>query len=309
MSYSAEIISSSTRNATILFGLPVPHRGPWFRWALPVAAAMLFAGLGLAALADQRISTGAPLASAGPEKKEVKARKLPPAHLKPKWNDEADLLRDPPASAIRSGKALNDLLRAINRSGKPLNTRPNVPLAEKTLAKINLAGAGFKGQIDMLKRGGKLKWPTALQAAAFEEARKRFTSKFELAGKQLKDGKPIEPATIRELRPALKALNKQVSDDSEKWSPAEYIEARKFLNGLEQAVRALEDPNVAKAFNGDWAAKGRTAAELVAHVNKKGLQFAAVTPGEEAAYTDLYRALRAFYVGGPPRKEEKKKSP
>ncbi len=202
---------------------------------------------------------------------------------------------DAPAAAVFSGKALNDLLASINRPGKKFNTGPQIPLDDDTLKNVNLIDPGFKGQIGMLKTTGKLKWPVVLQDTAYEEARDGFTSKFKFAVQQLKDREPLEPATIRNLRSFLKTLNKQVADGNEELSPSQYIEARKFLNGLEQAVRALDDPNVAKAFTDDWKAKGATVAELVK--NMKGLQFAPATPGEERAYNELYRALRSFEAG------------
>jgi hypothetical protein len=196
---------------------------------------------------------------------------------------------------ITSGRALNDLLRSINRPGKKLNTGPQIPLDEETLKNVNLSDPGFKGQVGMLKTTGKLKWPAVLQDTSFDEPRDRFTSKFKFAVQQLKEGEPLEPATVRDLRSFLKVLNKQVADGSEELSPSQYIEARRYLNQLDQAVRALDDPNVRKAFNEDWKAKGSTVAELVK--NMKGLQFGPATPGEERAYTELYRALRSFEAG------------
>ena len=67
-------------------------------------------------------------------------------------------------------------------------------------------------------------------------------------------------------------------------SPAQYIEAKRYLNQLSAAIKALSDPKVANYFNNRWNAKGKNVAELVSHMKREGLAFVPATPGDEAAY-------------------------
>jgi hypothetical protein len=221
--------------------------------------------------------------------------KLPPKR-KPVPKPRPMPLRDPPAVEIWSGKALNDLLKTISKSG-PLNRGPNVPLKEETLKNINLADPAFAGDVALLKAGGKLNWPNALKDRRFDDARERFAKKLKLAAEQLKDRKPVPAATVNDLRSFLKTLNDQLTAAAEDLSPTQYIEARRYLNRAGLAVKALDSPKVVNYFNGRWTARGRTVAELVHTMNKEGLRFASAAPGEEDAYRTLHQALWTFADG------------
>jgi hypothetical protein len=203
----------------------------------------------------------------------------------------------PPAS-IWSGKALNDLMGSINRPGRKLKAGPTIRLDDEALKSINLANAAFKGQIALLRNGGKLTWPGSLQDTRFDDVRERFSSKFKFAVGQLKSREDaVDPAAVKDLRSYLKTLNNLLSSGHEDLSPSQYIEARKYLNQLAEAVKALDDPRVANYFNESWRATGSTVAELIKNMNDKGLKFAPATPGEEAPYDALYQALRVFENG------------
>jgi hypothetical protein len=203
-----------------------------------------------------------------------------------------------PDNSVWSGKALNDLLESINKPGRRLSSGPAIRLDDETLKNINLANAAFKGQAALLRNGGKLIWPSSLQDSRFDDVRDRFTSKFKFAVGQLKSREDtVDPAAVKDLRTYLKSLNDLLGSSHEELSPSQYIEARKFLNQLDGAVKALDDPRVVNYFNERWSARGRTVAELVDNMKKDGLRFAPATPGEEAPYNALYQALRAFENG------------
>ena len=56
----------------------------------------------------------------------------------------------------------------------------------------------------------------------------------------------------------------------------------------------LQSPDGPRYFNGTYAAKGRTVADLVEYMKNNGLLFAAASNGAEAEYNTVYRALRDF---------------
>jgi len=203
--------------------------------------------------------------------------------------------RNPPDSEISSGQALNVLLASIQRSSQ-LNLGPNVPLDDDSLKQINLTSAGTSGNVGMLKDASKLSWPQALLNSGYDMERRRFNANLAQAVSYLKDGEPVPINTLRDIQADYKAINDRLNDSADELSPDRYIDAR-FLNQLNQAVRALGDKNVGKFFTKSWTPKGKNVAELVSQLNKEGLTFAAATLGDEGSYKALYLAMRQFEAG------------
>jgi hypothetical protein len=201
--------------------------------------------------------------------------------------------KDPPPTEVWSGRALNELLRSVqhhklSRTGSP-------SLDEDVLKNINLSDKASRGNIGMLKDGGRLSWPTSLQESPFDEARKRLSRNIRRAVDQVKNDKePVEPALLKDINADFKALNSTLSDSADELSPAQYIEARRYLNRLGEAITALSDSRVVHSLDNSRSVKARNVAELVSHMTREGLAFAPATPGDEAAYNALYVALRNY---------------
>jgi len=204
--------------------------------------------------------------------------------------------KDPPATFIWSGQALNDLLRSVGNSGDKLNRGPNIPLEDDTLKSINLTDGSSRGNIGLLKDGGKVTWPLPLHDSQYDEARKQLSKNLIWAVQQLKDKDPIDRATLRDIQRDYRKLNDLLAAGVSDMSPSQYIESRRFLNQLGESIRALEDPKAANYFS-SWTPKGKNVAELVSHMLKEGLKFAPATGGDEAAYRSLYQALKAYEAG------------
>jgi len=199
--------------------------------------------------------------------------------------------RDPPFTDIWSGKALNDLLRSVGNSDK-LNRGPNIPLTDDTLKNINLTTQASRGNLGLLKEGGKLAWPLPLTDAQYAEPRKKLDRNLRLVVDQLKEKDPIEPASLRDIRAEFRTISDRLAASVSELSPSQYIESRRFLNQLDDAIKALEDPNASKYMN--LKARGANVSELLGNLLNDGYRFAPVTPGEESTYTALYHAIRAF---------------
>lgn len=219
----------------------------------------------------------------------------------PKMRDAemaADLDRarkDAPDAEVVSGRTLNVLLKSAQAASKTARG-PNVTLDEEILQKINLNG-GSAGNIGLLKNGAKFSLPEALQEAAFSETATRVKGNLDKAVNALKDGESVPQALLKDIRGDYKTINDKLNQSADELSPAQYIETRRFLNQVSDAIKALSDPNVKNYFNNTWKAKGKNVAELVQHMSREGLTFAAAAPGEEAAYRSLYQSLRAFESG------------
>jgi hypothetical protein len=204
--------------------------------------------------------------------------------------------KDPPDSEIASGRVLNTLLKSIQNSGK-LNKAASPSLEDDTLKHINLTGGTSSGNVGMLKSGGNLNWPEALETNTYDEARKRLTRNLKLAVDTIKDREPLPAALRRDIAGDYKTINDKLNESADDLSPSDYIESRRFLNQLNSAIKALSDPKVANYFNNTWNAKGKNVAELIDHMTKEGLTFAPATSGDDAAYKALYVALRNFEGG------------
>lgn len=214
-------------------------------------------------------------------------------------NMNADLnraRREPPLTEIWSGKALNDLYLYLAGQQAKGNRGPNIPLDEDMLKRVNLT-SGVGGNIGILKDDGKLQWPLSLLNPEFMESRKRFERNADEIVKRLKFGNSPEAATLKDMQAEMKRLRDTLAKSVGELSPTQFIEAQRYLNHLDDAVKALQDPNVGNFFNQKWNAKGRSVAELIKSMSDQGLRFAPAAPGDEPAYRALHQALNAYDAG------------
>jgi hypothetical protein len=203
---------------------------------------------------------------------------------------------NPPVTEIWSGKALNDLIADVRKHGAKTDTASmrtfQVPLDEDALKHINVT-KGI-GNIGLLKNEGRLNWPVALSDPAFKEERERVNSLAHEAVSQAGFNGSVDAGTIRQLSADADKLRKQLRKISGDLSPSLYIEANTFLNNLNDAIRALQQPDVGNYFTGKFALKAKTVPELLRMMADNGLQFAPAVPGDESAYAALHQALASY---------------
>jgi hypothetical protein len=200
---------------------------------------------------------------------------------------------NPPFAEIWSGQALNDLLEAVQRQQAHNGPGPVIALDDETLQRINVTSGVTPAGAGLLRDGGRLRWPFALQEKHFAEARKRVDELMARAVQQAQSGQ-ADAETLRELTDTINKLRAEVRNRIDTVSINDNVVARRYLNDLDGAVRALQSPNVGQYLSGRWAARGRTVGELVAEMSRQGLRFAPATDGDEAAYTALHRALANY---------------
>jgi hypothetical protein len=113
--------------------------------------------------------------------------------------------------------------------------------------------------------------------------------------------------TANELASSLRNRARELGDRANRtWTPTQYVEANSFLNQLDDAIRALMQPDSAAFLTGQYSAQGKTAYELIKNMKYSGLRFAPATPGEETAYRGLHAILVDYAmqagVAPPPKK-------
>ncbi len=204
---------------------------------------------------------------------------------------------DPPVTEIWSGKALNDILgelRSLRAKGQlAANKAPNLPLDEDLLKHVNVTGKDG-GNLGLLRNDGKVTWPAALQGEETKKDRERVSALAQEAVEQAKFKNVVDPGTLKQLQTDVESLHQQLSKNVGELPTAQYIEARRFLNHFDDALKVLGGPSPGNYVTRKWAAKGKTVAELVQNMLDAGLQFAPAVAGDEAAYVALHRALATF---------------
>jgi hypothetical protein len=204
---------------------------------------------------------------------------------------------DPPQTEILSARALNDLFRHLSRMQGRGEHGPNVPLDQDLLRGINLTGQDTRANVGLLKDDGKLQWPLPLEGSEFAGGREHVNKLIADAVSVARFGNAVDAGRLKDLEAELGRLNATLQNNLPEMTLSRYIEARRYLNLLEDAVRALEDPKVGNYFNQNWVAKGKSVAELVKYMSDKGLRFAPAVPGDADSYRMLYHALQAFDAG------------
>ncbi len=231
-------------------------------------------------------------------KKLIPDGKLPPApkgQPSPSARNAADL------PDIISGKALNQLVDAIAK-GFPGRKAPGPPilLDEETIKHLNLTtgqGAGSVRALMPARDGSALPWPAALLGEDYRDETRRLNQRAAEAIKLIQNTGQVDPGTLNDLKADLATLRSKISAHANDLTPAQSIEARRFLDDLDAARTALAQPDAKNYFNGKYDFKGKTVAELVDHMITRGLRFARATGDDEAAYKALYDALHAYWDG------------
>jgi hypothetical protein len=202
---------------------------------------------------------------------------------------------DPPITEIWSGKALNDLLLAIQQQQAQGRRGPSVPVEEDTLKNINVTSGANSGSLGVLRDNGRLHWPLELAGTAYEAERRRLDDLAAKAYNQAVSG-AVDPSILQEMTSAVDSLQTRLRRNVAEASPSDYMKAKRYLSDLDGAIRALQDPNVSKYANGKLAPKGGTVSDLVTEMSSKGLRFAPAVAGDEGAYVALHRALVSYAV-------------
>jgi hypothetical protein len=203
-------------------------------------------------------------------------------------------LTTPDQPDIVSGYALNTILKDLARRPS-LNGAGSLPDIDPNLLKqLNLKPEATAGNVGVLKPvidGGALNWPLPLQSADFQGEAKRLNSEAAEAVKLVQNTGQADAAVLNNMTDEIRKLRAKVMNRLGDLTETQQVEANRFLNQLDEAVRALQQPNAANYFNTRFAAKGKTAADLVKYMASNGLVFGPASGGDEAAYAAVHNSL------------------
>jgi hypothetical protein len=203
---------------------------------------------------------------------------------------------NPPSTDIWSGKALNDLLRAIQDGHSHGLTGPTVMLSTDVVQHINLSTGVTYGSTGLLRDGGKLKWPFILRQSQFADPRAKIEGQVQQAVKQAQTGE-VDVGLLEDLGASLKLMEQTVDARVLDITPTQYVQAMRYVRELKDAYKVLQQPDVAKYFRPAWLAQGQTVAELTRQMTQQGLRFAPAVSGDETYYTSLHRSMVDYDIG------------
>jgi hypothetical protein len=201
---------------------------------------------------------------------------------------------DPPLPEILSAQALNSLLVDLQKREAQGAVLAAVALDEASLKNINVTATQNGANFGLLRNEGRLNWPPALRQLAPEEEtqalRKEIDSLVKAAMERAATGQ-VPSGFLVQLYDDVQHYRDLLRRNTNELMPPQYIQARRFLDDLENSLRVLEQDDAAKFIEGKFAAKGATVPNLVRHMASLGLVFAPATAGDEAAYQSLQRAM------------------
>jgi hypothetical protein len=211
------------------------------------------------------------------------------------WQVELQRARNnPPAVDIRSARALNTLLRHIQDIHSRYGSGPTILIDPVILARINVTDGTSFGQ-GILREGPTLTWPDAIKSnSIFDAGRKRMDKLMSEAIQESMSGRRVEAKLLNELRSARADMQETLDASVQDLTPTHWIQARRYLNTLQETIRTLERPTAANYATGKWAARGDTVTELVMNLTRDGLTFAPAAPGSEFAYNSLFQSLAQY---------------
>lgn len=207
---------------------------------------------------------------------------------------------DPPLTEVWNGSSLNALLNTILQNQNRGARGPNIPLDEDVLRNINLSSGkdgANPGVFKPISEGKPLAWPQGIAdlqpAADANDLRTQIDALAKTAVKQAIDGR-VDPAVVRELNANVRKLQDMVLRNVADLPPTEYIDAKRFMNDLSDAMKILRSPDAGQYFTSRYVAQGKSVSDLVNFMAGKGLQFAPAVSGGEASYLALQRAMAAY---------------
>jgi hypothetical protein len=202
-------------------------------------------------------------------------------------------IANPAASEIASGSALNILMDHINDLQASGSRGPSVSLDDSIIKQISVRPEGRTENCGLLKDANKLGWPSVLLASVYEKERNRIQDFLLKAIQQCSSGR-VEDKTINTLRADVESLQERLSGNVHDLGTGKYMEGKRFLNSLDEAVQALGQTDAIKYFNHEYELKGKTVAEMISNMKDKGLRFAPSVIGRDTAYRSLYEALITY---------------
>lgn len=208
-------------------------------------------------------------------------------------------LNEPNHFEIANGTAQNRVLDILRTTTERWKGSPVIPLDGDIMKRLNFTRIGGAGSFGLLDKDGKISWPKVLltlqPAKQVEKIRVEIETGLRTAYGQAIADKPVDPELLAQLGKQIDSLGDAAIAARDSLAFEEYLNVKRFLGGLDDAVTFLKQPDAGK-FLGRAGGDIPSVQQLVLLMTDKRLQFAPSLPGNEEAYFKLYQQLVQLYA-------------
>ncbi|MBP3957184.1 hypothetical protein J8F10_18130 [Gemmata sp. G18] len=195
---------------------------------------------------------------------------------------------------VLSGEALNELLAAIVKAEAKAGARSSAFVPNMLLDDVRFGGSDAADTLNLARRATSLDFPAAFDNAALKDDRIALTRDFAAVTERLQAGKAVDPTkrdqfevTLQKAEAALASIVKTLPAD-------DATAANRFLGQMTGALKVMKTEAATGLIDPKWASEGTTVADLVKHMTRFKVQFAAATTGNEEAYLTLHRNFASY---------------
>jgi septation ring formation regulator EzrA len=171
-----------------------------------------------------------------------------------------------------------------------------IPLDDYVLSHLNVTSRGRS--LGLLRDGGKLNYPSALQGLMTETQRRDLDARAQAIVQAAVKGKRDANA-LKDVRTEIEQFREQLRRKVNETSSGPYLEAMRFLNDFDDATAAIESGDAASQFDFQKMitdSKVQNLNELVNLMVDRGWQFAPALQVDESAYRALHSGLVAYDI-------------
>jgi len=195
---------------------------------------------------------------------------------------------------VAGGRSLNYLLDDVRKHRGKEFSFGKIELPDEVLGHVNVTTKN--NSLGVLRDGGKLRFPNALAELIPANARNDMEARTQAIVQNAANGK-IDANALRDLNAQVDQIREQLTKKSNEIPTPQYLEAKRYLNDLEDAGLAIANGEAGAQFEYQKLVnegKVRDVTDLINQMVARGWRFAPATPADEAAYRALHSALAAY---------------
>lgn len=190
---------------------------------------------------------------------------------------------------VASGEALNALLKEIIRVDTKGAVVSAAYIPSLLLDEIRFGGSPAADLLNLARQAGNLPFPTAFDDPTLALLRTELEKDFAAAAAPVQTGKAPEGAKLARLEVTFQRTQDAAGPVIKNLPFEEATSARRFLNRMAGAIKAMKGNTAVGLIDPKWAAEGLTTSDLVKHMNRHKLQFGPAPVGDEEAYMTMHR--------------------
>lgn len=194
---------------------------------------------------------------------------------------------------LGTGEPLNHLVVAALAAEKKAGKVDSAFLPPNLLADLKFSGP-VADAVNLLRRAGRLDYPAGFEQPALAGVKEAIDREFAAATAPVLVGKAADPARVAKLEAAVAKAREALGPQVREMSFEDATAARRFLNQLDAATRALKGPSTATLVEPAWQVEGTNVAGLVRYMGRHNLLFAPADSGTEDRYAAVHRGLGAY---------------